>query len=216
MPAGGRAVAVPSHTHSIFSFVTEKGLHVPPSTPRRERKKNNIMNEKLVDQLQGRASMWARGRATTSRHKRRRVRVAALSSRSRTYLLTRCLHLRDRLVPKPKIHIRRIEHQDGLQRYVRDEHHIFTGQLCRRREVKVRRARDFGLLCLQPREFSWGIHLAGKRKKTSPEIVVPDSQAWSLCSWAPSATVNCPSWADRVKYRQGRCDHRSTTGRWKI
>jgi len=158
-------------------------------------------------------------RATTSRHKGGECGSPRSAPGRGLILLTRCLHLRDRLVPKPKIHIRRIEHQDGLQRYVRDEHHIFMGQLCPRREVKVRRARDFGLLlarCLRPREFKVSLLARQVKKKTSPGILVPDSQAWSLCSWALSATVSCPSWADRVKYRQGRCDHRSTTGWWKI
>lgn len=177
--------------------------------------------------------MWAaRGASPTHLGIKKKVRSAALISSSRgTFwcLLTRCLHLRDRLVPKPKIHIRRIEHQDGLQRYVRDEHHLFMGQLCRRREVDVRRlgARDFsGLLwhtvvppnpvsskCSSPsREGNTPRQARQTKKKTSPEIVVPDSQARSLCFWALSATVRCPSWADRVRYQQGRCDHRSTTG----
>ena len=176
-------------------------------------------------------------RRATSRHKGGECGFAALSpspspsSSSTTFFfsLTRCLHLRDRLVPKPKIHIRRIEHQDGLQRYVRDQHHVFMG---RQREVKVRRARDFGLLFLAhgavctpnpvsskvstSRTARGGAGVKKKKKKTSPGIVVPDSQAWSPCSWALSATERCPSWADRVRHRQGRCDHRSTTGWWKI
>lgn len=43
--------------------------------------------------------------------------------------LTRRLHLRNRRVPKSNVHIRRIEHQDRLQRYMRNQHHVFAGQL---------------------------------------------------------------------------------------
>jgi hypothetical protein len=67
-----------------------------------------------------------------------RLRPAGLTNP----MLTRRLHLRDRRIPKSQIHIRRIEHQDRLQRYVPNEHHIFMGQ--QRQREKVRWAR-FGL-----------------------------------------------------------------------
>ena len=47
----------------------------------------------------------------------------------RTSELTCRLHLRNRRIPKSNIHIRGIEHQDRLQRYMRYQHHIVTGQL---------------------------------------------------------------------------------------